>query len=143
MGASDEPLWQILHATRFTEVLHSKLVYASSGTHSRDDAHNGHAEAVVETHHALGTLRRPAEAVPQAVEVSLSGSHVGRQPGPEKHQDPRIFGRQGQGGGCEASRRPFGARRPYLSVDCNRNGEERQKMVHVCDCGDSGATFLS
>ena len=41
-----------------------------------DDSHDGHAEAVVETQEPLGSPRRLAEAVPQAVKVSLAGADV-------------------------------------------------------------------
>lgn len=50
--------------------------------YSRDDAHHGNAEPVVETKHALGALGRLAQAVPQATEVALARPHVGRKTGP-------------------------------------------------------------
>lgn len=76
--------------------------------YSRDDSHDGNAETVVEGQGALGALRRPAEAVPQAVKVSLSTPHVGCQPGAEKKKKRKKKRRQlGQGegaGGCGACR---------------------------------------
>lgn len=50
--------------------------------HSRDDAHHGHAEPVVETQHPLGAPRRLAQAVPQAGEVALARPHVRGETGP-------------------------------------------------------------
>lgn len=57
------------------------VVQAEVHTAVGDDTHHGNAETVVKTQHALGALCRPAEAVPQAVEVALSGAYVGRETG--------------------------------------------------------------
>ena len=57
------------------------VVQAEVHTAVGDDTHHGNAETVVETQHALGPPCGTAEAVPQAVEVALSGAHVGRKTG--------------------------------------------------------------
>lgn len=83
--ASDTDVRQTFHTRRSAGCFsQTRKIPQETGRNLRDDPHDGNAEPVVETHHALGALRRPAQAVPQAVEVSLAGSHVGRQPGPKK-----------------------------------------------------------
>lgn len=68
--------------------------------HSRDDAHHGNAEAVVEAHDALGSLRGLGKAVRQPVEVALTGTHIGGEASPAIRLDEKNgTRRENEGGG--------------------------------------------
>lgn len=55
----------------------SVISYHITAGYSRDDAHHGHAEAVVEAEDTLGAPGGLGEAVPQPVEVALAGADIG------------------------------------------------------------------
>ena len=60
-------------------VVHQRVEEAKVHAAVRDDARDGHAEAVVQAEGALGASRRLNEAVNKALELLLARADVGRQ----------------------------------------------------------------